>query len=164
MAISIFVATNGTTMSGARVPFAAARDGLFFRSFARISPRFQTPSAALFAQGAMATILLLFLKQFQQFFELTIFAEWLFYALTASTIFVYRKKQPEANRPYRVWGYPLLPAIFLLCAAVVLVYSYLGNLKGSILGTVLILAGLPVLALVRRLRFHQDSAANRINS
>jgi APA family basic amino acid/polyamine antiporter len=164
MAISIFVATNGTTMSGARVPFAAARDGLFFRSFARISPRFQTPSTALFAQGAMATILLLFLKQFQQFFELTIFAEWLFYALTASTIFVYRKKQPEANRPYRVWGYPLLPAIFLLCAAVVLVYSYLGNLKGSILGTVLILAGLPVLALVRRLRFHQDSAANRINS
>jgi APA family basic amino acid/polyamine antiporter len=151
MAISIFVATNGTTMSGARVPYAAARDGLFFRCFARLSPRYHTPAIALFAQAALATVLLLFLKKFEQFFELTVFAEWLFYALTASTVFIYRWKKPDAHRPYRVWGYPLLPAIFLVCAAAVLIYSYLGNLKGSLLGTGLILAGLPVLVLIRRL-------------
>jgi APA family basic amino acid/polyamine antiporter len=151
MAISIFVAINGTIMSGARVPFAAARDGLFFHQFAHISKRFQSPSTALFAQAALASVLLLFLKRFEQFFELTVFAEWLFYALTASTVFVYRRKHPELARPYRVWGYPVLPAVFLLSAAVVLVYSYLDNLKGSLLGTALILAGIPLLAVIRRL-------------
>ena len=150
MAISIFVAINGTTMSGARVPFAAARDGLFFRGFAHVNSRFHSPSTALFAQAALATLLLLFLKRFEQFFELTIFSEWLFYALTASTVFIYRWKRPDLRRPYRVWGYPFLPAIFLLCASAVLVYSYIGNLRGSLLGTAMILSGLPVLALVRR--------------
>jgi APA family basic amino acid/polyamine antiporter len=150
MAISIFVATNGTTMSGARAPFAAARDGLFFRSFARISPRFQSPSVALLAQAIISTILLLLLKRFEQFFELTIFSEWLFYALTASTVFYYRRKRPEMERPYRVWGYPVLPAIFLLSSVVVLVYSYIGNLRGSLLGTVLILTGVPMMYLIRR--------------
>lgn len=151
MAISIFVAVNGTAMSGARIPFAAARDGLFLPSFGRISPRFQSPSVAIFAQGVLSTILLLFLNRFEQFFELTVFAEWLFYALTASTVFVYRRRQPEMERPYRVWGYPVLPAIFLLVAAAVLVYSYAGNLKGSLLGTALILAGWPAMHLIRRL-------------
>jgi basic amino acid/polyamine antiporter, APA family len=150
MAISIFVAINGSTMSGARAPFAAARDGLFFRPFARIHPRFHSPSVALLVQGGLATVFLLLLNRFEQFFELTIFAEWLFYALTASTVFVFRRTLPNQPRPYRVWGYPILPAIFLIVAAVVLVYSYIGNLRGSLLGTLLILAGLPVMWLVRR--------------
>ena len=150
MAISIFVTLNGTAMSGARIPFAAARDRLFFRHFAHISPRFQSPSTALVVQGQLSTALLLFLSQFQQHFELAVFAEWLFYMLTATTVFVYRRTRPELARPYRVWGYPLLPGIFVLCAAAVLVYSYLGNLEGSLIGTALILLGLPVLWLVRR--------------
>jgi len=149
MAVSIFVATNGTTMSGARVPYAAAQDGLFFPAFARVHPRFHSPAIALVAQAVMASILLLFLKRFEQFFDLTVFAEWLFYALTASTIFVFRRKYPQADRPFRVWGYPVLPAIFLICAAAVLVFSYLGSLRGSLLGTGLILAGLPALLLIR---------------
>jgi APA family basic amino acid/polyamine antiporter len=149
MALSIFVTLNGTIMSGARIPFAAARDRLFFRQFAHIHPRFQSPSTSLLVQGGLSTVLLLFLSRFQQFFELAVFAEWLFYMLTATTIFVYRRKHPDANRPYKVWGYPLLPAAFVLSAAVVLVASFAGNLKGSLLGTLLILAGLPVLALVR---------------
>ena len=152
MAISIFVTLNGTTMSGARIPFAAARDGLFFRWFAHIHPRFQSPSNALAVQGLLSTVLLLFLSRFQQLFELTVFAEWLFYMLAASTIFVYRRKSPAMPRPYKVWGYPWLPAIFVFCAAVVLVSSYAGNLKGSLIGTALILSGLPILALVRKLR------------
>jgi basic amino acid/polyamine antiporter, APA family len=149
MALSIFVALNGTVMSGARIPFAAARDGLFFRRFAHIHPRFQSPSTSLVVQGLLSTVLLIFLNQFKQFFELAIFAEWLFYMLTATTVFYYRRRQPEAARPYRVWGYPVLPAIFVVCAAAVLVSSYASNLKGSLLGTGLILIGLPVLWFVR---------------
>jgi APA family basic amino acid/polyamine antiporter len=150
MALSIFVTLNGTIMSGARIPFAAARDRLFFRQFAAIHPRFQSPSTSLVIQGLLSTVLLLFLSRFQQFFELAVFAEWLFYMLTATTVFVYRRKRPDAPRPYRVWGYPVLPAIFVVCAGAVLVSSFAGNLKGSLMGTSLILLGLPVLWLVRR--------------
>jgi APA family basic amino acid/polyamine antiporter len=150
MALSIFVTLNGTVMSGARIPYAAARDRLFFSQFAQISPRFQSPSTSLVVQGLLSTVLLLFLSRFQQFFELAVFAEWLFYMLTATTVFVYRRTRPEAVRPYKVWGYPLLPAIFVACAGVVLVSSYAGNLKGSLLGTGLILLGLPALWIVRK--------------
>jgi APA family basic amino acid/polyamine antiporter len=150
MAVSIFVSLNGSIMSGARVPFAAARDRLFFRQFAHISPRFQSPSTSLLIQGLLATLLLLFLSEFQQHFELAIFSEWLFYMLIATTVFIYRRRLPNLPRPYKVWGYPALPAIFVVCAAAVLVASFLGNLKGSLLGTVLILLGLPMLWLVRK--------------
>jgi APA family basic amino acid/polyamine antiporter len=150
MALSIFVTLNGTMMSGARMPFAAARDRLFFRRFADIHPRFQSPSTSLVAQALLSTLLLLFLSQFQQHFELAIFAEWLFYMLTATTVFVYRRQQPDALRPYKTWGYPVLPAVFIACAAVVLVWSYAGNLRGSLMGTGLILLGLPVLWFIRR--------------
>ncbi|MGA7106909.1 MAG: amino acid permease [Terracidiphilus sp.] len=150
MALSIFVTLNGTVMSGARVPFAAARDRLFFRQFAHINTRFQSPSISLIVQGLLSTVLLLFLSQFQQHFELAVFAEWLFYMLTTTTVFYYRRKRPDLQRPYRVWGYPVLPAIFVLCAAAVLVWSYAGNLEGSLIGTALILLGLPVLWIVRK--------------
>ena len=150
MALSIFVTLNGTVMSGARVPFAAAHDRLFFRQFAHIHPRFQSPSTSLIVQGLLSTVLLLFLSQFQQHFELAVFAEWLFYMLTTTTIFYYRRKRPDLPRPYRVWGYPVLPAIFVLSAAAVLVWSYAGNLEGSLIGTGLILLGLPVLWIVRK--------------
>jgi APA family basic amino acid/polyamine antiporter len=150
MAISIFVTLNGTIMSGARIPFAAARDRLFFPRFAHIHPRFQSPSTSLVVQGLLSTVLLLFLSRFQQFFELAVFAEWLFYMLTATTVFLYRRNLSSLPRPYKVWGYPVIPAIFVVCAGVVLVASFAGNLKGSLLGTALILLGLPVLWFVRR--------------
>ena len=85
-------------------------------------------------QGLLSTVLLLFLSQFQQHFELAVFAEWLFYMLTATTVFVYRRRHPEYARPYRVWGYPVLPAIFVVCAAAVLVSSYASNLEGLAAG------------------------------
>ena len=150
MALSIFVTLNGTVMSGARVPFAAARDRLFIHHFARISPRFQSPSTSLAIQGMLATLLLLIFSQFEKQFDLAIFAEWIFYLLIATTIFVYRRKRPDLNRPYKVWCYPLLPAIFCACGVPVLVYSFLGNRIGSLIGSALILLGLPVLWLVRR--------------
>jgi basic amino acid/polyamine antiporter, APA family len=150
MALSIFVTLNGTVMSGARIPFAAARDRLFFPQFAHIHPRFKSPSTSLVIQGLLSTVLLLVLGRFQQLFELAVFAEWLFYMLTATTIFIYRKRRPEMARPYRVWGYPVLPAVFVLSAAVVLYSSFAGNLQGSLIGSGLILLGLPLYEWIRR--------------
>jgi APA family basic amino acid/polyamine antiporter len=150
MALSIFVTLNGTVMSGARIPFAAARDGLFFPRFAAVHPRFKSPAYSLVVQGLLSTALLLALGRFQQLFELAVFAEWLFYMLTATTVFVYRRRHPEMARPYRVWGYPLLPAVFVLSAAVVLYSSFAGNLRGSLIGSGLILLGLPLYEWIRR--------------
>jgi APA family basic amino acid/polyamine antiporter len=79
-----------------------------------------------------------------------VFAEWLFYMLTATTLFVYRGRDADAMRPYRVWGYPLLPAVFIMSSAVVLVSSFAGNLAGSLIGSALILLGLPLYEWIRR--------------
>ncbi len=150
MATSILVTLNGTIMSGARIPFAAARDKLFFAKMATIHPRFQSPSVSLLVQALLSTLLLLAVGRFQQLFELAIFAEWLFYMVTATTVFVYRRKQPNAARPYRVWGYPALPAFFVLAAGVLLFYSYGENWKNSLIGTGIILLGVPLFGLLRK--------------
>jgi APA family basic amino acid/polyamine antiporter len=150
MALSIFVTLNGTIMSGARIPFAAARDRLFFPRFGEVHPRFKSPAYSLVFQGALSSVLLLVLGRFQQLFELAVFAEWLFYALTATTIFFYRRRFPKMARPYRVWGYPVLPAVFVLCSLAVLYSSFVGNLNGSLIGSGLILLGLPLYEWVRR--------------
>ena len=105
--------STGLPCPGARVPFAAARDRLFPAAMAHIHPRFQSPSTSLVAQGLLSTLLLLLVGRFQQLFELAIFAEWLFYMLTATTIFIYRRRIPAAERPFRSWGYPVLPALFI---------------------------------------------------
>jgi len=151
MAFSIFVTLNGTIMSGARVPYAAARDRLFFKHMGDMNPRFQSPSTSLVVQALLATALLLAVGRFQQLFELAIFAEWLFYMITATTVFVYRKRHPDWPRPYRVWGYPVLPALFIAAAAVLLVYSYAANFRNSLMGTAVILLGIPLYVYIRRL-------------
>ena len=149
MALSIFVTLNGTIMSGARVPFAAARDGLFFRRMGDVHPRFQSPSTSLVVQALLTTGLLLAVGRFQQLFELAIFAEWLFYMITATTIFYYRRSQPAA-KTYRVWGYPVVPLLFVAAAAVLLYYSFAENLQNSLLGSAVILLGIPLYFLIRR--------------
>lgn len=144
MAISMLVTLNGTIMSGGRVPFAVARDGYFFRALAEVHPRFHTPSLALVIQAVVAILLLLVGGAFKELFSLAIFAEWLFYMLAASTIFVFRWREPNVPRPYRTWGYPVVPALFIVAAAVLLFYTFTGNLRNSIIGTVVILAGVPM--------------------
>jgi len=144
MAVSIAATFVGSSLSGARVPFAAARDGLFFKSLAHVSPRFQTPSASLILQAVLTSLLLLFIGKFQALFSLAIFAEWLFYALNCSTIFIFRRRDPEATRPYSVWGYPIIPALFILAAAVLLVFSFRDQPRNSLIGTAVILLGIPI--------------------
>lgn len=153
MAISICAGFIGSSLSGARVPFAAARDGLFPSALARIHPRFQTPSSSLILQAFLSSLLLLAIGKFQALFSLAIFSEWLFYAATAATVFVFRRREPDTPRPYRVTGYPVVPALFILAALVLLVFSFANQPRNSLLGTAVILAGIPIhYALQRRTR------------
>jgi APA family basic amino acid/polyamine antiporter len=150
MALSMLVTLNGTIMSGARVPFAVARDRYFFRALAEVHPRFHTPSMALIIQAALSIILLLLGGSFRQFFSLAIFAEWLFYMIAASTVFVLRWRSPDAPRPYRTWGYPVVPALFVIASAVLLYYTFTANLRYSAWGSLLILLGIPFFYGYRR--------------
>jgi APA family basic amino acid/polyamine antiporter len=156
MAFSMLVTLNGTIMSGARVPFAVARDGYFFRALAEVHPRFHTPSVAIVVQCALAILLLALGGSFRQFFSLAIFAEWLFYMIASSTIFVFRKRDPDARRPYRVWGYPVVPGLFVAVAAVLLVRLLFSSLRDDYQKTSLailtILAGVPVFYYFSRKR------------
>jgi APA family basic amino acid/polyamine antiporter len=152
MAVSMLVTLNGTIMSGARVPFAMARDGYFFRAIAEVHPRFHTPSVAIVVQCGLAVVLLLLGGSFRQFFSLAIFAEWLFYMIAGSTVFVFRRRDPHAKRPYRVWGYPVVPALFVLVSAALLYYTFTDNLKSSAGGCLAILPGIPVFYFFARRR------------
>ncbi len=144
MALSMLVTLNGTIMSGARVPYAVARDGYFFSALADVHPRFRTPSVAIIVQAGLSIFLLLFAGSFRQLFSLAIFAEWLFYMIAASTVFVFRLREPDAPRPYRTWGYPVVPILFIAAAGLLLYYTFTENLRNSALGTVAILLGVPV--------------------
>lgn len=150
MAISILASLNGTILSGARIPFAAARDGIFFRSMGRIHPRFESPSVSLVVQGCTASLLLLVVGQFQALFELALLAEWIFYMLTATTLFVFRRREPERIRPYRVPAYPWLPATFIGTALLVIAYILRSNFRNSLGGLFVIALGLPMYVWMRR--------------
>jgi len=144
MMVSMLATLNGTVMSGGRVPFAVARDGYFFKALGEVHPRFHTPGLALVIQGAVAILLILVGGAFRELFSLAIFAEWLFYMVSASTIFVFRKREPDVPRPYRTAGYPIVPALFIGTAFVLLCYTFASNLRDSIAGLVVILLGVPV--------------------
>jgi basic amino acid/polyamine antiporter, APA family len=152
MAVSMLVTLNGTIMSGARVPFAMACDGYFFKTMAEVHPRFHTPSVAIIVQCGLAIILLMLGGSFRQFFSLTIFAEWMFYMIAGSTVFVFRRREPHADRPYRVWGYPVVPALFVLASTALLYYTFSDNPKSSAGGCLAILAGVPVFYFFARRR------------
>ncbi len=144
IALSMFVSINGQILTGARIPYAVARDGYFFESLAGVNARYHTPGGALVFQAFMSVALVVLGGAFEDLFNLAIFSEWLFYMITASTIFVFRKRYSADEVPYRIWGYPVLPVLFIAAAAVLLYFSFVQNLRDSIGGTIVILAGIPV--------------------
>jgi APA family basic amino acid/polyamine antiporter len=107
---------------------------------------------ALAAQAVLSIALLLLGGSFRQLFSLAIFAEWLFYMIAGSTVFVFRRREPGAERPYRMWGYPVVPAIFVAVAAALLYYTFQDNWPNSGYGLLVILAGVPVFGWFRRQR------------
>jgi APA family basic amino acid/polyamine antiporter len=124
--------------------FALARDGNFFRALAQVHPRFRTPHVAILVEAALSTAFLVLGGNFRQLFTLALFAEWLSYATASSAVFVFRRKLPPSTHRQRIWGYPLAPAVFILASCALLYYTFLGNLHYSALGTLVILAGIPV--------------------
>jgi basic amino acid/polyamine antiporter, APA family len=142
MVISAFTTLNSSVLTGSRVPFAMARDGLFFRVADGIHPRFRTPSGAIAFQAVISCLMVL-TGQFEDLFSLFIFAQWIFYALTVASVFGSRGKEPDLPRPYRTWGYPWVPAIFVVGAFALTVNLFVQRPGRSSIGLLLIVAGLP---------------------
>jgi APA family basic amino acid/polyamine antiporter len=165
MAVSICATFVGSSLSGARVPFAAARDGLFPEALAAVHPRFRTPWASLVLQAVLSSLLLLAIGHFQALFSLAIFAEWMFYALTASTVFVFRRREPDAIRPYRVNGYPVTPALFILAALLLTIFSFVQEPRNSLAGVLVILGGVPIYLWRKRgLRRKRGQARGQVSA
>lgn len=139
--VSMLAALNGVIISGSRIPFAMAQDGYFFAWVGRIS-RFQTPAASLALQGVWS-VLLLASGRFEDIIKMVIFTEWIVYGMTTASLLVLRKTQPEMPRPYRVWGYPLVPIAFVLVAAALLYATLRESPRESGMGLGLIVLGLP---------------------
>ncbi len=140
--ISIFGAVNGSLLSSARIPYAAARDGLFFRALGYVHPVHRTPSVSIFTLTGLASILVLS-GRFEQLFTYVIFAEWLLYGMAAAAVIVLRKKRPGLPRPYRCIGYPLVPVLFCIGAVCLLIATMIESPRESVMGLVLIFAGIP---------------------
>ena len=140
--ISIFAALNGSILAGSRVPFAAARDGLFFRSAARVHPAFRTPGVSILMLSAWSSLLVLSGK-YEELYNFVIFGSWILYAMACASVFVLRRKRPDLPRPYRTLGYPVVPMLFLAGAAILETTTLWDNPVQSIEGIVLILIGLP---------------------
>jgi APA family basic amino acid/polyamine antiporter len=140
--ISIFAALNGSILTGSRVPYAMARDGSFFRSVARVHPRFQTPGISILALSAWSAILVLS-GRYDQLYTYVIFASWILYAMATASVIVLRRKRPDLPRPYRTLGYPVVPVLFVATAILLEVFTLKQSPRESIAGIVLILLGLP---------------------
>ena len=140
--ISIFAALNGSILTGARVPYAAARDGLFFRSAARVHPAFHTPGVSILMLTAWSSILVLSGK-YEQLYDFVIFGSWILYAMATASVFVLRRKRPDLARPYKTIGYPVVPLLFLVGAVLLETSTLLTKPRESVAGIVLILMGLP---------------------
>jgi basic amino acid/polyamine antiporter, APA family len=140
--ISIFAALNGSILSGSRVPYAMARDGYFFSIIQRVHPRFHTPGPSIVLLGGWSCLLLLS-GQFRELYTLVIFPSWILYGMAAASVIVLRYKHPEMPRPYRVWGYPWVPVVFVLVAAALLYSTLLTSPRESGIGLVLMVLGLP---------------------
>jgi APA family basic amino acid/polyamine antiporter len=140
--ISIFAALNGSILAGARVPYAMARDGLFFRRLAGVHPHWRTPAPSIAAQCGWAA-LLVFSGHYEQLFTYVIFASWIMYGMTTAAVIVLRHKRPDLPRPYRTVGYPVVPVLFVLTASVLVLSTLFDSPGESLRGIILIALGLP---------------------
>jgi APA family basic amino acid/polyamine antiporter len=147
--VSIFSAANGLTLTAPRVYYAMATDRLFFARLAAVHPRFGTPAFAIAASSAWA-IVLAATGTFEQLLTYVVFGGWLFYALGAMSIFVYRRRQAGQPRPFSVPGYPISPALFILAALAIVLNTIVVQPDRAIVGIGIVLAGLPAYLIWRK--------------
>jgi APA family basic amino acid/polyamine antiporter len=143
MMTSSFGALHASILATARIPYALAKDGLIVKSLAQVSVRTHVPVRSLIVQGIWASVLALS-GSFDTLTDYAIFALTLFYALVAGSIFIFRRREPDAERPYRTWGYPVVPIVFLTVSAGLIIQTIINTPKQSAIGLGLILLGLPV--------------------
>lgn len=149
VAVSALGGLNGSMLTGSRIFFAMADRGLFFRSAARLSPRFHTPVVAIWIATALGIVFVL-QNDFAQLARSFVLGIWPFYALAVAGVFVLRRRRPELPRPYRVTGYPLVPAVFLLASVYMVVNALLSDAGKTAVTLLIILAGIPVYWLRQR--------------
>jgi APA family basic amino acid/polyamine antiporter len=154
---SILGAANQNMLTSPRVYFAMARDGMFFKKIAECHPKFLTPHVSIIAITVWA-ILLTLTGTFKQLFTYVIFGEWIFFGMTVASVIVLRKKRPDLERPYKTWGYPVTPIIFVLAAVGVAIFSLLGAFWNAIFGLVIICLGVPAY-LYWKAKLRKTSAA-----
>jgi APA family basic amino acid/polyamine antiporter len=140
--ISIFAALNGSILTGSRVPYAMALDGLFFKSVAKVHPEFRTPGISILALSVWSAILVLS-GTYDQLFTCVIFASWILYGMTTAAVVVLRRKRPEMPRPYRTFGYPVIPIVFVASALCLVISTLINHARESLIGLTLVLIGLP---------------------
>jgi basic amino acid/polyamine antiporter, APA family len=149
--LSTFGALNGTMMSGPRVFFALADDGLFFRRFAAVHPRFETPHAAI-ALAAVLGVGYISVRTFEQLAEAFVLGLWPFHVLAVGAVFLLRRSRPTAARPYRTLGYPLVPLVFMSASCAMLLNALLRQPLSTMLSFGIILAGVPAFYVWRAAR------------
>lgn len=150
--ISTFGTVNGTIMMSARVYYAMSKEGLFFKRLKNVHPRYKTPGSSLVVQGLWASILVLS-GTFDQLTDMLIFVSWIFYASAAYGVIILRKRMPNEHRPYKVWGYPTVPILFIVFAMIYVVFTLYSDimnyihgqapLVNSAMGLFLIVIGIP---------------------
>jgi APA family basic amino acid/polyamine antiporter len=140
--ISIFAALNGSILTGGRVPYAMARDGLFFRSLATVQPKFRTPGNSMIWLCLWSSVVILS-GWYDDLYNFVIFGSWILYLMTAASVFVLRRKQPNLPRPYRVLGYPFVPVLFVGVATLLLVRTLQDRPRESLMGLFLMALGVP---------------------
>jgi APA family basic amino acid/polyamine antiporter len=147
MAMGLMASSLGTLhtsiLTGARVPYAMAQDGNFFKSFGKLSATTHVPVIAILAQSVWACLLALS-GSFDTLTDYVIFGSWIFYGLATASVFVFRMKMPNAERPYKAWGYPVVPVLFLFVTAFLLINTIMTSTTKALIGLVLIVLGLPV--------------------
>lgn len=152
--VSTLAALNGAILSGGRVYYAMARDGLFFRHMADLNPVHRTPAKALLLQSVLACSLILIFGRdklaFEHLFNYAIFGLWGFYGITALAVIVLRRRHPHLDRPYRTFGYPWVPLTFLAVAGAFCLNMLIDKPQETMLGLMFLLAGLPFYAFWRR--------------
>jgi len=140
--------TNATVLTGARPYYAMAREGMFFSKVSRLNDK-QAPANSLIFQCIWASVLVLS-GSFDQLTDMLIFAVFVYYGATALGVFILRRKMPNAERPYKVWGYPFVPAIFILFCAGLFVNTFLTRPREAAIGLILMLTGVPMYFYFRR--------------
>ena len=150
MAISALGALHVVVLTGARIPYAMARDGVFFQFAKRIHPAFHTPSGSLIFLGFVGALLAL-TGTYEELYSLFVFAVWIFFALTAIALLRLRKNEPALDRPFRMRGYPWTPLIFVVAAIALTANLWMVRPVRSTLGLLAILAGVPFYYYWRKL-------------